>query len=105
MPTPPDQFQRRIYVRLPFTDEYLREDGERIPESLSRALARPWLTVRISESVVKSTVPGRNGSWSRTFSPASTTPATDEPAKREEEDRSQGLTGKGPARESLCEES
>lgn len=50
MPAPPDQFQRRTYVRLPFTDEYLeRRDEKMWREELRRAFARPLLTVRILE--------------------------------------------------------
>lgn len=70
MPTPPDQFQRRTYVRLPFTDEYLGAGEERMSETLVRALARPWLTVQISESVVKSASCSRTGSWSHVPSAA-----------------------------------
>lgn len=66
MASPPDQFQRRTYVRLPFTDRYLAQDVERpVSEELSRALSRPWLTVKISESIVKSIHQSDvTGSWS-----------------------------------------
>lgn len=79
MPTPPDQFQRRTYVRLPFTDEYLGADG-RMSETLVRALSRPWLTVRIAQSVVKSTPKAQTGSW--THVPSSAARRPDEPEQR-----------------------
>lgn len=71
MATPPDQFQRRTFVRLPYTDLYLSDDAKREDlAGLSEAMKRPWLTVKIAGSIVKSTESSpRTGSWSKVDSP------------------------------------
>ena len=49
MPPAPDHFQKRTFVRLPFTDQYLREgSGRRFREQLARAFQRPLYTASIT---------------------------------------------------------
>lgn len=57
MPAPPDQFQRRTYVRLPFADEYLERRDEKLwKEEFRRAFTRPLLTVRIADPLADSPI-------------------------------------------------
>lgn len=66
-PAPPDNFQRRTYVRLPFADDYLNgEDDGHWPEALKEAFRRPFLTVSIAERGKKRTgAPPAGERWAR----------------------------------------
>lgn len=49
MRPPPDEFRRRIYVRLPFADRYLAggKDTEKAKEDIRKAFEKPLFRVRI----------------------------------------------------------
>lgn len=65
MPVPPDQFQKRTYVKLPYTDALLRGQPSRaVKEQLRRAFEKPLLRVSISREVDPAHplgLPGRSG--------------------------------------------
>jgi|GEM_PF-6380985 len=49
VPAPPDQFQRKTYVRLPYADDYLRDETDRSTLlAIQKAFERPLLTVKIA---------------------------------------------------------
>ena len=51
MPAAPDQFQKRTFVRLPYSDQYLKErSGRGFREQLSKAFQRPLYTAQITEN-------------------------------------------------------
>ena len=51
VPAPPDQFQKKTYVRLPFADDYLRNEADpRLLAAIKRSFERPLLYVRISDA-------------------------------------------------------
>ncbi len=64
MPAPPDQFQKKTYVRLPLADDYLRDENDRgVLAEIKRSFERPILHVTISdahESHEERQEPGRN---------------------------------------------
>lgn len=45
----PDQFQQHVYVRLPFTDKYLKDEkeAEKVRDELKEYFARPLLIKNI----------------------------------------------------------
>ncbi len=51
----PDQYQTRVYVRLPFTDKYLESevDAENIRKQLKQYFANPILIQRITPKSLK----------------------------------------------------
>lgn len=69
MAAPPDQFQKRTYVRLPYTDRFLASEGSiAVNKELQKAFSRPWLCVQIGQSVVNSpTASPITGAWSAVF--------------------------------------
>lgn len=53
MPAPPDQFQKKTYVRLPFADDYLKDETDKgVLSAIKRSFERPLLHVKISDSLI-----------------------------------------------------